>query len=204
MWLIPAFTDMHVHVIGALIPELPFGPEEILSPYLANGIVQLVDLASSESTNALRDEIAAGGLRAPRLATARMVDGDPPIWGAEIATVARTPDEARQAVLDIVAAGYDFIKVYSRLDVEPFRALLDAAAEQEIRVIGHIPARGSADVTDVLLPGLAMVAHAEEFAFASPDKSDAAIAEYVGLAREIGLCAYVNPLSRRADTCPDA
>ena len=159
---------------------------DVLSPYVANGVLQIVDLASSEHTNALRDEIAAGNLRAPRIASARMVDGDPPIWGPETATVARTPQEARQAVTDIVSAGYDFIKVYSLLDIESYGALLDEAQAQGIRVIGHLPGRREADIAEALQPGLALVAHAEEFAFHASDRSDAKIAEYVALARETG------------------
>lgn len=186
-WLMPTLTDMHVHFVAEPIPELPYSAEEVLSPFVANGVLQVVDLASSEHTNTLRDRVARGDLRAPRIASARMVDGDPPIWGPETAMVLNTPNEAHRGVSNIVAEGYNFIKVYSRLDIKVFRALLKEAQVQNIRVIGHIPGRGQVDVTDALLPGFAMVAHAEEFAFRAPHGSDEEIAEYVALARETGL-----------------
>jgi imidazolonepropionase-like amidohydrolase len=186
-WLLPALTDMHVHFVAEPILELPYGPGDVLLPFVANGVLQIVDLASSEHTNSLRDAIAAGDRSAPRIATARMVDGDPPFRGAETATVLHTPDEARQAVTDIVAAGYDFIKVYSLLDLETFHALLAAARSQGIRVIGHLPGRREVPAAEVVVPGLALVAHAEEYAFLTPDRTDAVINNYVGLASENGV-----------------
>jgi imidazolonepropionase-like amidohydrolase len=185
-WVLPALIDMHVHLVAEAFPELPYGPVDALLPFVANGVAQVVDLASTAHTNALRDEIAAGGRRAPRLATARMVDGDPPIWGAEIALPLRTPAEARRAVPRIAAEGYDFVKVYSLLDVETFRALLDAAQDEGIRVVGHLPAREAA-AAEVVLPGFALVAHAEEYAFRPEGRSDAAVAEYADLARANGV-----------------
>lgn len=186
-WLMPALTDTHVHFSADRIPELPYGPDDVLSPFLANGVLQIVDLASNEQTNALRDDVAAGTVRAPRIASARLVDGDPPFWGIEISTVVRTPDEARQAVTDIVAAGYDSIKVYNFLDLESFGALLDAAAAEDIRVIGHIPGLWQGHLAEAVLPGLEMVTHAQEFAYRSFDLSDAIIAEYVDLALANGV-----------------
>jgi imidazolonepropionase-like amidohydrolase len=186
-WLLPALTDMHVHIMAERVPGLPYGPEAVLAPFIANGVLQIVDLASSAQTNALRDEIAAGAMRGPRIATAKMVDGDPPLRGAETATVLRRPEEARRAVTAIVAAGYDFIKVYSVLDLATYRAVLAAAEAQGMRVIGHLPGRREVAVGDVVVPGLALVAHAEEYAFRSPDRSAAVIAEYAALAAENGV-----------------
>jgi imidazolonepropionase-like amidohydrolase len=185
-WLLPAFADMHVHLAAEPTPELRWGPEQTLSPYIANGVLQVLDMASSEHTNALRDEIAAGKIRGPRIATARMVDGFPPIrWGA--ATIITTPDQARLVAADTKSAGFDYLKVYSRLDVEALRALIDEAKTQNIRVIGHIPGRRQAKLADALPPGFAMVAHAEEFAYRDGETSDDAIAGYVALAKERGI-----------------
>jgi imidazolonepropionase-like amidohydrolase len=191
-WIMPGLTDMHIHMMSEPIPEFPYTPADSLAPYLANGVLQVLDLASNEHTNALRDEIAAGASRGPRLATARMVDGDPPQRGEELATGLGTPDAARQAVADIVANGYDFIKVYSGIDLETYTALLEAAAVAGIRVIGHIPGRVPGTVSDItlseaVLPGLALVSHVEEFAFRVSEQSDAEIADIVALAEATGL-----------------
>jgi hypothetical protein len=186
-WLMPALTDMHVHVSAEPQGELPYGPEQVLSPFVALGVLQIVDLASNQQTNALRDEIAAGKLRGPRLATARMVDGDPPIWGPEVATVAPTPLAARDAVAAIEREGYDFVKVYSQLERGVFSDLLREAQSRGVRVIGHIPGGPQAKSVDVLVPGFAMVTHAEEFAWHDSDWSDANIAAHVALVRSLGI-----------------
>ena len=39
------------------------------------------------------------------------------------------------------AEGYDFVKVYSKLDPETFTAIVDEARRLNMRVIGHIPGR---------------------------------------------------------------
>ncbi len=184
-WMLPAFTDMHVHFVSEHYPDLGYGPVDSLAPYVANGVLRVANLASDEHTNALRDEVAADGLLAPRIVTARMVDGDPPLRGPEVATPLRTPAETRAAVSEIVAAGYDLIKVYSGLDLETYHALLEEAGAQGIRVVGHLPDREAA-AAEAVVPGLALVSHAEEFAFRPGGQSDAAIAEYVELASAAG------------------
>jgi hypothetical protein len=169
------------------LPGARYAPEETLFPFVAHGVLEVVNMAADEKTNALRDEIEKGRLVAPRLWTARMVDGDPPIRGRETATVLTSPTDARRAASSIKSSGYDFIKVYSRLEIDVFRALLEAARAEGVRVIGHIPGRGKVEAADALLPGFALVAHAEEFAFRAPQKSDDEIAQFVEVAREHGI-----------------
>jgi imidazolonepropionase-like amidohydrolase len=186
-WLMPSLIDMHVHFTLDSAAGTRYGPEEILAPFVAHGVLEVVNMAADEAANALRDEIHKGRLRAPRIATAHMVDGDPPIRGTEVATVLRTSEDARRAVQTIKSAGYDFIKVYSRLEIDVFRELLEAARAEDIRVIGHIPGRGNVEASEALLPGFALVAHAEEFAFRAPQKSDDEIAAFVEIARANGI-----------------
>lgn len=174
-WLLPAFTDMHVHFAARPSTDVPYGPAHVLAPFVANGVLQVVDLASNPDTNQVRDRIAKGALIGPRIATCRMVDGDPPMW-REAATVVRTREDAAGAVAGVRAGGYDFIKVYSNLGLDSFRGLLDAATARGVRVLGHFPGGLEARPADVLLPGYALVAHAEEFAWHDPDWSDGEIA----------------------------
>jgi imidazolonepropionase-like amidohydrolase len=183
-WLIPGLFDMHVHFMSETIPELDFTPEEILTPYLAHGVLQILDMAAQPETNAIRDAVAAGEIVAPFIASAALIDGSPPVRPGT--TVVAEPAEARAAVAEIAEAGFDFVKVYSRLSTETFAAVLAAAEEFNIRVIGHIPGSRQATPVQVILPGFAMIAHAEELAWLAPEKSDEEIAYYTGLLRENG------------------
>lgn len=181
-WLLPGLADMHIHFLSFPIPELPITPEQMLTPYLANGVLQALDMAASPESNIIRDAIATGEYPAPFLATAAMIDGVPAMrpGAREIAT----PEEAEGVVRQLAAEGFDFVKVYSRLDVPVFVAVLAAAEEAGMRVIGHLPGMRKHAVEEVLLPGFAMIAHAEELSFLAKDKSDAEIANFVELMQE--------------------
>lgn len=183
-WLMPGLFDMHVHFLSEPIPELEFTPEEILTPYLANGVLQILDMAATPDTNAIRDAVATGEIMAPFIASGAMIDGDPPLRPGAI--VVADPAEARAVVAEIAGAGFDFIKVYSKLSAEAFAAVLDAAEEFDIRVIGHIPGGREVPVTKLIQPGFAMIAHVEELAWLAPDKSDAEIDQFTELLQKNG------------------
>lgn len=183
-WLIPGLIDMHVHFISEPIPELEFTPEDILTPYLANGVLQILDMAATPATNAIRDAVAGGEIVAPFIASGALIDGDPPIRPGT--RVVADPAAAQAAVAEITAAGFDFVKVYSRLSPETFAAVLDAAKEADIRVIGHMPGNREVPPAELIQPGFAMIAHAEELSWLAPDKSDAEIAQFAELLRENG------------------
>lgn len=183
-WLIPGLIDMHAHFLSEPIPALDIAPEDILTPQLANGVLQIVDMAATPETNAIRDAVAAGEITAPFIASAAMIDGAPAI--RPVAREITSPDQAREVVEEIAAAGFDLVKVYSRLAIEDFAAVLDAADAAGIRVVGHFPGSREAPVGEILQPGFAMVAHAEEFAWSAAEKSDVEIAAYTELMLESG------------------
>lgn len=183
-WLIPGLFDMHVHFMSEPIPELEVTPEEILTPYLAHGVLQILDMAATPDTNAIRDGVASGEIVAPFIASGALIDGDPPIRPGT--RVVADPAAAQAAVAEIAAAGFDFVKVYSRLSPEVFAAVLAAAEDADIRVIGHIPGNREFPPAELIQPGFAMIAHAEELSWLAPEKSDAEIAEFVELMRENG------------------
>jgi hypothetical protein len=55
-----------------------------------------------------------------------------------------------------------------------------------MKVVGHIAQSARGQLDSFFLPGFGMVAHAEEFAFASDDMSDDDIKRFVGLAQRSG------------------
>ena len=198
-WLMPGLADMHVHVVNrglARIRHQDIPPEQILTqdlmlPFIANGVTQILDMSSLPESLEQRDEIARGAALGPHYATAGEIDGSPAVWGP-VAREAITPEEARRAVHDIRAAGYDFIKVYSRLSLPVYAAILDEGRREGIRVIGHLPDAARGDAESVLVDGLAMVAHAEEYAkqatnLADPTVSGRDIERFAALADRRGI-----------------
>lgn len=195
-WLMPALTDMHVHVENDRMmrlllgnPDLPDGTidvADLFTPYVANGVLQIVNMSAMSESLAQRDAARDGTVLGPHVALAAMVDGAPPIWPEGMASVAATPEDGRRLVRDIQAQGYDFVKVYANLSLATFTAILDEARARDIQVLGHIPRIEQAPTEDFFQPGFAMVAHAEEFFFQSDEVTDDDIERFVAMARASG------------------
>lgn len=198
-WLMPALTDMHAHQEDARLMRLLTGDNEItaarynsadlLLPFVANGVLQILNPGAMAEQIGLRDEVEAGLVLGPHLELSALVDGSPPIWPPGLSYVAVTPEDGRQVVRDAKAAGYDFIKTYSKLDFDTFTAIVDEARKQGMRVIGHIPGRGLGETARWFQPGYEMVMHAEEYAYQTkdPDHWVDNIPAYVSLAKRTGV-----------------
>ena len=182
-WLMPALTDMHVHLEN---PENATSADlaGVLLPYVANGVLQVMDMAAVPEALGLRKAVESGRVLGPHIALAAMVDGSPPIW--PIARVAATPEEGRQAVRDIKAEGFDFVKVYSKLTLETFTAIREEALAQHVKMLGHIPGRVPGAIGSYMQPGFAMVAHAEEFAYQANALSQEDIPRFAQMAKANG------------------
>jgi imidazolonepropionase-like amidohydrolase len=195
-WLMPGLSDMHVHTLNdrmlrlgspdARVPDGTLRHEDLFVPYVVNGVSQVLDLQSMSETVGQRMEIESGRVLGPHMALAAMIDGSPPLWPPGMVRVALTPEDGRQAVRDAHAEGYDFIKVYSRLRLETFSAIVDEARQLKMRVVGHIPARGEGLTEKFFQPGFDLVAHAEEFAQQTNPPDLQAIPHYVEMARRNG------------------
>jgi imidazolonepropionase-like amidohydrolase len=166
-WLIPGLMDMHVHLPSDdYLPEQPprsepplahFQTQDIMTPYIANGVTQIFNLDANAIAIGRRNEIAAGKVIGPHMALAALIDGKRPDG-----RVALTPADGRQAVRDAKAEGYGFIKLYWRLDIETFTAICDEANMQGMKVVGHIPNSFRGKLEKAFVPGFGMIAHAEE------------------------------------------
>jgi imidazolonepropionase-like amidohydrolase len=195
-WLMPGLTDMHVHTsndrMGRLYlhdPNIRDGTlrtQDLFTPYIVNGVLQILDLQSMSETVGQRVEIESGQVLGPRMLLAAMIDGSPPFWPVGMTRVAATAEDGRQAVRDVAAEGYDFVKVYSRLNLETFTAIVDEARRLNMRVVGHIPGRGEGLTEKFFQPGYDLVAHAEEFAQQTDPPDEQAIPRYVEMSRRNG------------------
>jgi imidazolonepropionase-like amidohydrolase len=198
--LMPALSDMHVHVEGEswnalLSPEalaasanVPF--EDFLFPYVANGVTTVQVLSGTHELLQVRGQAAAGQLLAPRLILARMIDGPGKAWPPPLAVWVANADEARAATLEAKAQGYDKMKVYSFLDKPSYDAVMATAREQDMDVVGHVP--DALSVEYVVDAGQRMIAHTEEVAKqARGDYSARKIDYYAGRIADGGV--YMTP-----------
>ena len=171
-FLLPALSDMHVHVEGeswnallspaakAASRNTPF--EDFLFPYVANGVTTVQVLSGTHELLAVRGQIANGQMLAPRLILARMIDGPDKAWPPPLSSWVATADEARRATVQAKNDGYDKMKVYSFLTKETYDAVVKTAKEQQMDVVGHIPYALSVEY--VVDAGQRMIAHTEEVA----------------------------------------
>lgn len=191
-WLIPGLADMHVHIpVDALprpkkypteTPSVYFDLQDMMTPFIANGVTQLLNLDAVPESIGQRNEIAKGAVLGPHIALALNINGGK----LRSRRVANTPADGRQAVRDAKTDGYDFIKVYTELDTETFLAVVDEAGKHGMKVVGHIPEAFEGKLDSAFVPNFTMVAHSEEFSKYSKEFSDADAARFAQMAKKNG------------------
>ena len=131
-FLAPGIMDMHTHPVT----------NDDLALALGHGVTTMRVMWGNPLTLGQRASIEAGEIPGPRLITAGdLVDGEPPIW-AQYGLPANSytdPDAMDAMVAEEKAAGYDFVKTYSRLTPEVFEAILSAGQKHGMEVSGHVP-----------------------------------------------------------------
>ena len=146
-YLMPALTDMHVHL-----------READLDAYLASGIGTVRNMWGHAAITRMRGEIETGVRRGPRIHSASPgLDGTPPQWPATVIVT-----EAESAAVAVRreserADGWEFIKVYSRLSPDVFDAIMREVRARNLVAVGHVPL--AVDVRRALESGLRSVEH---------------------------------------------
>jgi imidazolonepropionase-like amidohydrolase len=135
-YLIPGMWDMHVHIES----PMPW----LLDLYLANGVTGVRDMNSESFLLDWRDDIRSGKQLGPRiLVSGKYLDASrsdqPPTR-----PTANTPEQGRELVRQRKKQRIDFIKVYSGLQPDVYRAIMDEAKLQGLPVAGHCPEMVSA------------------------------------------------------------
>ncbi|WP_242206606.1 amidohydrolase family protein [Aestuariivivens insulae] len=164
-WLIPGLIDMHVHNLadGPYIsyptrgPAIHFDTQNFMTLYVANGVTTVFELSARAEHIGQRNEIIRGDVIGPKIALAALIDGN------NANMTATTPYDGRQTVRLAKGEGYEFIKVYSQLNKETFKAIIDEAEKQKMKVVGHIPNKFKNNTEEAIVPHFGLVAHAEEF-----------------------------------------
>jgi imidazolonepropionase-like amidohydrolase len=136
-YLMPGLVDMHAHLFSDdAFPDRLAGDE--LAIMLANGVTTIRLMIGTPEHLKLREQVAKGNLLGPTIYAA-----SPQLSGRSFGEnfngrVVTTPDEARHAVRDFKAAGYDFIKLTFFISRPVYDAVIETAKETGIRVIGHV------------------------------------------------------------------
>ena len=161
-YLMPALTDMHVHVETAA--DLRF--------YLAYGVTTVRNMNGRPQHLRWRDEIAQGTRVGPRMVTAGPCMGEVPC-----ACDGFSAEEFAARVAAQQAQGYDFVKVYDHLSAEGYAAVLAAAAQYGMDVAGHVP--DTVRLTQVISSGQRSIEHLDGYSNLQPDDRPALIAQTV-------------------------
>jgi imidazolonepropionase-like amidohydrolase len=188
-WLIPGLIDMHVHTLAdghfnAIYPTRNaaiFNTQDIMTPFVVNGITTIFELNAQAGHFGQRNEILRGEAIGPRMALAALING-----GEGAGRIANSPRDGRQTVRIAKAEGYEFIKVYSQLNKETYLAIVDEANKLGMNVLGHIPNAFQGKIENAFVPHFGMVAHAEEFAKQSKEFSEEDAQRFAKLAKENG------------------
>jgi imidazolonepropionase-like amidohydrolase len=125
-FLMPGLADMHVH--------LHFADE--LGVYLAHGITTVRNMRGEPRHLAWREDVRAGRLAGPTILTSGPTLGGSPLLNPDFRAV-DSPGEASRAVAEQAAAGYELVKVHSRLKPEVYEAVAKAGREHRLPVVGH-------------------------------------------------------------------
>lgn len=195
-WLIPGLIDMHVHNLASSSPWVLYptkGPlvnystQDLMTLYIANGVTTVFELSARPEHIGQRNEITRGDVIGPRIALAALIDGK------GMSMTATSPSDGRQAVRIAKAEQYEFIKVYSQLNEETFKAIIDEAQQQNMKVVGHIPtAFEGKPAKEFFISHFGLIAHAEELSKQTNDYSYEKAQEFARLAKENGTWLIPN------------
>jgi imidazolonepropionase-like amidohydrolase len=166
-FLIPGLADLHVHLFSG----------DDLSAYVFYGVTTVLNMDGGPQHLRWRSQVRDGKILGPTIYTAgHTIDGFPPL--NEMFLTAETPVQGHALVREQKRAGYDVIKLYGTLRPDVFRAILDAAVQEKIPVVGHINRQVGA--LEVLKSSQALAAHLEDLLFARFDHqpSDAELEEF--------------------------
>lgn len=135
-WLVPGLADMHTHLFSddSAMAHDSVAPYE-LGVMVANGVTTTRLMIGTPEQLALRSGVREGRVLGPQLWVA-----SPQFTGRQFenARVVTTPEQARAAVREVAAAGYDFVKLTLFITPPVYEAVMDEAARVGIRVVGHV------------------------------------------------------------------
>lgn len=132
LYIMPGLAEMHAHIP---LPDARGRPdgyrEDVLSLWVAHGIVLVRGMLGHPSHLELREAIERGAVLGPRIITS-----GPSFNGNSVSS----PQQARRMVRRQAAAGYDLLKLHPGLQPDEMAAIAETAAEVGISFGGHVSA----------------------------------------------------------------
>jgi imidazolonepropionase-like amidohydrolase len=136
-YLIPGLADAHTHLYSDDAVADSLARYE-LGVMLANGVTTARLMIGTPEHLPLRADVISGRILGPQLWIA-----SPQLTGNRTsnARTVTTPEDARTAVREIAAAGYDFVKLTENIPVPVYDAIVEEARLRGIRIDGHVDPR---------------------------------------------------------------
>ncbi|MEK6333542.1 MAG: amidohydrolase family protein [Acidobacteriota bacterium] len=130
-FLIPGLWDVHFHIKEA---------ERTFPLFIANGVTGVRNMGGDfQKLFEWREAVASGRLLGLRLvACGPVIDGPNPA-NPDHAIPVSSAAEGKQAVDFLKRNGADFVKVYDSVPRDAYFAIVQAAKEQGLPLVGHIP-----------------------------------------------------------------
>ncbi|MEO1242547.1 MAG: amidohydrolase family protein [Pseudomonadota bacterium] len=171
-YLIPGLADSHAH--------LHRSPNDLLL-YVANGVTQIRSMNGSSADLVLKDEIKNGRIGPHFYVSSPSMNSHDgfgavgeesfpswvpeaiAIWLAEnffSLSISLSADQAAQDARSFIRSGHDGIKLYGFLNMESYRAILDAVEELDVPTAGHMP--DAMPLSELRTTKLREIAHIEE------------------------------------------
>lgn len=147
-YLMPGLAEMHAHV-----PGNDPAAQDVLDLFLANGITTIRGMLGQPWHLVLREQLATGHRRGPRLVTS-----GPSFNGDTVSS----PQQGAERVREQAAAGYDFLKIHPGLERDEFQAIAAAARAAGVPIAGHVSWQTGLDA--VLAAGQASIDHLDGYA----------------------------------------
>ena len=127
--LLPGLFDMHTHVMD----------RKYLALHLAYGVTSVRNMGGYPMHLRWKQEIDTGQWLGSNLFTATPTMNGKKNSNPFAHKVVGDPDDARERIRRYHEAGFDFVKVYTRLSVEVYEAIIDEAGKLDFPVAGHVP-----------------------------------------------------------------
>ncbi len=157
-YLLPGFSDMHVHVSDS--------EERIL--YLANGITLIRNMWGTPEHLAAYKKFEEEKTPHPELyTTGPLIDGKRSIWPGSL--IIEDPDEVAEAISKMKADGYNAIKVYDKLTLSVYNEIIEEADRVDLPVVGHVP--GAIGIRKVIESGQLSIEHLTGYSLSSANSS---------------------------------
>ncbi len=126
-YLMPALTDMHVHLNRADLPA-----------YLRSGIARVRNMWGHPAITTLINETTSGATIGPTIhSLSPGLDGSPPQW--PLTQLVNDPKIVDSVVGKLGVDGWTTLKVYQRLSLVAYDSIVASAKRRGLAFAGHVP-----------------------------------------------------------------